>query len=77
MAFYGNYKYSPNVTLEQTSIIKDSGVFQYYIWNTCFTKETLISEAQEAGFKLRGVWADVAGSVYSDKTFTLAMLFEK
>jgi hypothetical protein len=37
----------------------------------------LISEAQEVGFKLRGVWADVAGSVYSDKAFTLAMLFEK
>lgn len=77
VAFYGNYKYAPNVTLEQASIIKDSGVFQYYIWNTYFTKETLISEAQEVGFKFRGVWADVAGSVYSDKAFTLAMLFEK
>lgn len=77
VAFYGNYKYAPNVTLEQASIIKDSGVFQYYIWNTYFTKETLISEAQEVGFKFRGVWADVAGSVYSDKAFTLAMPFEK
>ncbi len=77
IAFYGNYKYAPNVTLEQASIIKDSGVFRYYIWNTYFTKETLISEAQEAGFRFCGVWADVAGSVYSDKASTFAMLFEK
>lgn len=73
----GLYKYPDNVTLEQTSIISDNEINTYYIWNTCFTKETLIKEVKEAGFKVCGIFGDVAGSPYNKDSFTIAILLEK
>ncbi len=45
LEFNSSFRYSDCVTLEQTSIISpnDSAAI-YYIWNTYFTKETLINE---------------------------------
>lgn len=73
----GSYKYSGYVTLEQTVIISDNEIDTYYIWNTCFTKEALIEETEAAGFKVCGIWGDVAGSLYSEDGFTMAILLEK
>lgn len=73
----GAYKYSGNVTLEQTSIISGNEIKNYYIWNTCFTKEALIEEARKAGFKVCDVFGDVAGSPYKEDGLTIAVLLEK
>lgn len=77
LALNGCYKYSENVTLEQISIISDKETTVYYLWNTYFTKETLIKEANEAGFKVCEVFGDVAGSSYHEDSFTIAILLEK
>ncbi len=77
LAFNGNYKYSDNVTLEQTSIIANNEITNYYIWNTYFTKETLMKEAKEAGFKVCEVFGDVAGGAYHQDSLTIAILLEK
>ncbi|MPW26146.1 methyltransferase domain-containing protein [Alkalibaculum sp. M08DMB] len=73
----GCYKYSDNVTLEQTSIISNGEMLSYYIWDTCFTQETLVKEAKESGFKVCEVFGDVAGSSYQKDSFTIAILLEK
>lgn len=77
ISFHGQYKYSDNVTLKQTSIISHKGVSTYYIWDTYFTKESLISEAQGAGFRICDVFEDVAGNKYSTTKPTIAILLEK
>lgn len=73
----GLYRYEDYVTLEQTAIISDNEIKTYYIWNTCFSKETLITEVKEAGFKVCDVFGDVAGSPYNKDSFTIAILLEK
>lgn len=73
----GCYKYLNNVTLEQISIISESETATYYLWNTCFTKETLINEAHEAGFKVCEVFGDVTGNTYHKDNLTIAILLEK
>lgn len=75
--FCGRYKYSDNVTLEQTAVISDHDTAVYYLWNTCFTQELLRKEAQAAGFKVCDFWGDVAGSAYTKDSQTIAVLLEK
>ncbi|MPM95463.1 hypothetical protein SDC9_142617 [bioreactor metagenome] len=76
-ALYGCYKYLDNVTLEQISVIYDSEITNYYLWNTCFTKGALTKEANDAGFKVCEVYGDVAGCPYNESNFTIAILLEK
>ncbi|WP_434133874.1 class I SAM-dependent methyltransferase [Sporomusa sphaeroides] len=73
----GCYKYSNNVTLEQISIISSRETATYYLWNSYFTKETLIKEANDAGFKVCKVFGDVTGNPYQEDNFTIAILLEK
>lgn len=73
----GFYKYSDYVTLEQISIISDSETATYYLWSTYFTKELLIQEATDAGFKVCEVLGDVAGSPYQEDGLTISLLLEK
>lgn len=77
LSLNGQYKYSGNVTLEQTSIITDNGIREYCIWNCCFTPETLIKEVHEAGFRKFEVFGDVTGKSYTEDSPTIAILLEK
>ena len=72
MVLSGFYKYLDNVTLDLISIISKKEITPYYLWNTYFSKETLIQEAESIGFKMCGLFVDVAGRIYqpeSDTTF--------
>lgn len=77
LALSGRYKYSGNVTLEQTAVITEKGIRKYCIWNCYFTQETLIKEVQEAGFKKFEVFSDVAGKPYGKDSQTIAILLKK
>lgn len=77
IALKGRYKYSDYVTLEQICVMTEGEWMGYYIWNTCFTREALANEAGEAGFRVCGIFSDVAGKVYSKDSVTLAVLLEK
>lgn len=77
VALNGYYKYSDSVSLEQVSIITDDEITSYYLWSTYFTKETLVKEAKKAGFKICGVFGDVAGDLYYQDNLTIAILLEK
>ncbi len=77
IALNGFYKYSDNVTLELISIISKNEITPYYLWNTYFSKETLIQEAEQAGFKVCGIFGDVCGNIYQKECGTIAVLLEK
>lgn len=77
IGIYGCYKYPDNVTLEQNAIITEESANVYYIWNTYFDKDKICKEAEEVGFKVKGVFGDVAGGEYSDGSPTIAILLEK
>ena len=76
-ALCGRYKYSPYITLEQTTVISDIEIATYYIWNTCFTRNTLVQEAKDNGFKVCGIFGNVAGEIYHENSPTIAILLEK
>lgn len=73
----GSYRYTDNVTLEQISIISASNISAYYLWNTYFTRDMLAGEAADAGFKICGIFGDVAGAAYREDSTTMAILLEK
>lgn len=70
-------KYEPNIMLEQTKVVHDNDEVEHYLWTTTFTQESLEAEFHPAGFRTVNVYGDVAGSTYTDKTETLAVVFEK
>lgn len=77
-AFQKNLRYSDRVTLEQTTVVPQSGpANSYYIWKTYFTAETLTEETTAAGFKVCGIFGDIAGKAYHDGSPTIAILLEK
>lgn len=69
-----NYKYSDNVTLEQSIVVSNNTITSYYLWNSCFTIESLTKEAKEAGFEVCGIYGDVAGSRYTEESPTIAVV---
>ena len=77
LSLKAQYKYSDNVTLEQTAVITDSDIKEYCIWNFCFTLETLMREANEAGFHNFTAFSDVTGKVYTENNPTIAVVLEK
>lgn len=77
LALNGNYKYTENVTLRQTTVITDSKIKNYYLWDCYFTKESLIREMQKVGFKIVEILGDVAGTPYTKESPTIAFLLEK
>jgi hypothetical protein len=70
-------KYIDNVTLEQTAILRDNKISSYYLWTTYFTKERLVKEATNAGFKVCDIFSDVRGNPYKEDSQTMAILLEK
>lgn len=77
MMFQGTYKYEEHVTLEQYILMTDDSITPHYLWNTCFTKESLIQEVKETGFKVIEIFGDVAGGLYQKDKKTMAILLEK
>ncbi len=77
MVLSGFYKYIGNVTLDLISIISEEEITPYYLWNTYFSKEDLIHEAESTGFKIYGLFGDVAGSIYRSDSDTIAIILEK
>ena len=73
----GRYRYSPRVTLERAIVLTAKALYEYNIWNTCFSQEELIEEVCSAGFSVHSAWSDVAGAPYAGDSPTIALLVEK
>ena len=70
-------KFTEDVTLEQIAVLSERDTAVYYLWNQYFTMETLEREAVQCGFRVSGVYGDVAGRVYDGTGDTIAVLLEK
>jgi SAM-dependent methyltransferase len=73
----GYHRYSDSVSVRHATIVTDTSITPYYIWDTYFTKEMIEEEARRRGFKLHGVFADVTGTPISELSDTMAVLLIK
>lgn len=68
--------YPEHVIGQQIAVITKRDMIPYYLWNTCFTPETLAQEAGKAGFRLAAVYGDVAGAAYTTESDVIAGVLE-
>lgn len=66
-----------NTELRQSIVQTKETVHCYNIWEHFFTKESLLSEMQAAGFHEYEIYGDVAGKEYSDTGDTICGIFTK
>lgn len=71
------YKYLDNIVLEQYIIITDNNINNYYIWTSYYTKEKLIEEMEEVGFKVIDIYSNLKGEVFSSESETISIVVEK
>ncbi|WP_404293013.1 methyltransferase domain-containing protein [Cytobacillus kochii] len=72
-----NKKYDEEISLEQTLVLTEETADVYHIWHQYFTKERLIRELRDAGFKVINEYSNVAGEPYTDRSETMAILVQK
>lgn len=77
LCFNALLKYPEHTTLYQAVVITENEVRSYYIWNRCFSPDTIRQEAERAGFRVAGVYGDVAGTPYREDSPALAVVLEK
>lgn len=73
----GLHRYKDAVTLEQICIISEEAMTPYYLWTTYFTAKSLSEEAVSAGFQVKDIFGDVAGSPWTEDSRTIAILLQK
>ena len=72
------YRYDEDDTvLNQTIVINENRVECYNIWEHCFTEDTLVSEAQTAGFMKYELYGDVSGKEYNEQSNVICAVFTK
>jgi len=72
------YVYNETANVSRTVVVDDEGkVHCYNIWNTSFTRESILDEAQPAGLITVGFYSDVAGKLYQNESETMCVLLQK
>jgi len=77
LCFNALLKYPEHTTLYQAVVLTENETKSYFIWNRCFSPQTLKKEAEQAGFRVAGVYGDIAGAPYGEESMALAVLLEK
>ena len=76
--FVNTFKYEEEkVTLDKYTIIEESHSRTVYNWLQHFSKDTLIKEFGENGFKVEDVYSDVAGAPVNKDSPELAIVAKK
>jgi SAM-dependent methyltransferase len=76
--FMNTFKYEEEkVVLDKYTIIEDQKSRVIYNWLQYFSAEMLRSDLQSSGFKIQGLYGDVAGSEYSKHGTEFAVIAEK
>jgi len=72
------YYYENNtVKAQKTIIITEDDIHEYLIWDTVFTKNSLLNEVTPFGFQMYGIYDDVCGSQYTGEADTLCLVLKK
>lgn len=78
LTLYAALKYPNKVTLARNILVFDDGkLVNYNYWNQNFSIEDLEKEADEAGFTLEKVYADVNGGEYVNNSESFAAVLKK
>lgn len=73
-----SYYYLDNtVKVDKTIVITEDGLREYLIWDTVYTKHTLLNEVQPFGFQEDGIYDDVCGNPYTGEADTLCLVLKK
>ena len=77
-AFVNTFKYeNEKVTLDKYTIVEKSRKRIVYNWLQYFSKDLLIHEFEENGFKVEELYSDVAGSPFDSKSKEFAVVVRK
>jgi SAM-dependent methyltransferase len=72
--FVNTFKYDKEkVLLDKYTIIEESRTRVVYNWLQCFGKDALKSEFEENGFKVGGLYSDVAGKTFDPESIEIAI----
>ena len=76
--FVNTFKYEEEkVTLDKYTIIEESRTRIVYNWLQHFSKESLQDEFEESGFKVEGIFSDVAGTSFNPESPEIAIAAKK
>jgi 2-polyprenyl-3-methyl-5-hydroxy-6-metoxy-1,4-benzoquinol methylase len=76
--FVNTFKYgAEKVILDKYTIIEPERTREVYNWFQHFTPEDLENEFLEAGFSIKGLYSDVAGSLYDQENSEFAVVARK
>jgi 2-polyprenyl-3-methyl-5-hydroxy-6-metoxy-1,4-benzoquinol methylase len=76
--FQNTFKYDEDkIVLDKYTIIESERTRQVYNWLQYFAPEDLESEFVEAGFFVKGIYSDVAGNHYNEKSSEFAVIANK
>jgi len=72
-----HYFLNNTVKVNKYIVITEDSIREYIIWDTVFTKQTLLDEVAPFGFQMHGVYDDVCGSPYTGEADTLCFVLKK
>jgi len=77
-AFVNSFKYQKDkVTLDKYTIIEESRSRLIYNWLQYFSKESIIKEFEDNGFKTENIYSDVAGGAFDPDSPEIAIVAKK
>jgi len=76
--FVNTFKYrKEKVILDKYTIIEESRKREVYNWLQCYSKDSLINEFEENGFKVEELYSDVAGKAFDSESAEIAIVAKK
>ena len=76
--FVNTFKYEKEkVILDKYTIIEESRRRVVYNWLQYFSKDSLIKEFEENGFRVDGFYSDVAGKAFASESPEIAIVAKK
>jgi 2-polyprenyl-3-methyl-5-hydroxy-6-metoxy-1,4-benzoquinol methylase len=76
--FFNTFKYEQEkVTLDKYTIIEESNKRVVYNWLQYYSKESLIKEFEDNGFKAEELYSDVAGKSFHHESHEIAVVARK
>jgi 2-polyprenyl-3-methyl-5-hydroxy-6-metoxy-1,4-benzoquinol methylase len=76
--FVNTYKYEKEkVTLDKYTIIEESRKRVVYNWLQYYSKDSLIKEFKENGFKVEKLYSDVVGTTFTPESTEIAVVAKK
>jgi 2-polyprenyl-3-methyl-5-hydroxy-6-metoxy-1,4-benzoquinol methylase len=76
--FINTFKYEKEkVILDKYTIIEESRKREVYNWLQCYSKDSLINEFEENGFKVEELYSDIAGKALISESTEIAIVAKK